>query len=97
MGWSGETQANVWQKIAVELEEEDLQRILNDNGLDRGLAGRLPAAICYKLLHNAAEEYVLRKLVDFDYPANVAGEKITQLREETDALVDAIADKLATT
>jgi hypothetical protein len=88
MGWSGETESNVWQKFDIELEQEDLVRIFQENDLPLKLDERLPTRICYQLLQNEAEFLLLNKLRQFGYPADKAGDRQAKLISSTGDIID---------
>lgn len=95
MGWSGETDSNVWQKFDVELEQDDLIRIFRENDLPDGLHERLPTKVCYQLLQNEAEMLLLSKLRAFGYPHDKASSRIAELLAGTVGIVDMVKKKLA--
>ena len=94
MGWSGETESNVWQKISVELEEQDLDRIVMENELPGGIQANLPAIVCFKLLQNNAEILLLNKLVGLGYPTGKAAARIAVLTNENNEIANAVKKKL---
>jgi hypothetical protein len=97
MGWSGETQANTWQKLDVELEQDDLVRIFRENDLPDGLHERLPTKVCFTLLNNEAETLLLGKLRLLGYPADKANARIAVLLGSTNEIVSTIKERLALT
>lgn len=60
-GWSGEVKPNVWGKASVELEEDDLRRLL----VQAGLPGDHPVSVAnaYQLLEVEAERLLTAKLI----------------------------------
>lgn len=94
LGWSGETSNNTWQKVDVELEEEDLIRLLREADLPDELNQRLPAKVCYQLLQNEGEILLLLKLKNLGYPAEQADTRIGQLLAVSRDIVEAIKTKL---
>lgn len=88
MGWSGETESNVWQKFDIELEQDDLIRIFRENDLPIGLDERLPTRVCYQLLQNEAEWLLINKLRQFGYPADKAGSRQATLTTSTGDIID---------
>lgn len=94
MGWSGETESNVWQKLDVELEQDDLVRIFRENDLPDGLHERLPTKVCFQLLQNEAETLLLGKLRRMGYPEGTANARIAQLLGSTGEIVATIKQKL---
>ena len=95
MGWSGETQPNTWQKLDVELEQEDLERIFRENDLPEGLHDRLPTKVCFTLVNNEAEALLLNKLRSLGYPVDKANARMAVLLGSTNEIVTTIKDKLA--
>lgn len=95
MGWSGETESNTWQKLDIELEQDDLIRIFRENDLPDGLHERLPTKVCYTLLQNEAETLLLGKLRAYGYPADKANARIAWLLGSTNEIVTTIKNKLA--
>lgn len=95
MGWSGETESNKWQKIDVELEQEDLVRIFRENDLPEGLHGRIPTKVCFALLQNEAEVLLLNKLTNMGFPVAKANARIAMLLGASDQIVSTIKEKLA--
>jgi hypothetical protein len=91
-GWSGEVKPNVWAKFDVELEEEDLRRLLAASPLGgNGVPGELSTTLAYRLLEVEAERLVTVKLVTrygFDYDAGTT--KINELTGRRDHLVEDI-------
>lgn len=94
VGWSGETSTNIWQKADIELEEDDLSRLLREADLPEGLAVRLPAKVCYQLMQNEAEIMLMTKLMNLGYPDVQANERIAQLLRANEAIITAIKSKL---
>jgi hypothetical protein len=95
MGWSGETQTNTWQKVDVELEQEDLIRIFRENDLPDGLHERLPTKVCYTLLQNEAETLLLSKLRTLGYPVEKANARMAVLMGSSTEIISQIQQKLA--
>ena len=95
MGWSGETQPNTWQKLDVELEQEDLERIFRENDLPDGLSDKLPTKVCFTLLNNEAEALLLNKLRTMGYPADKASARMAVLLGSTTEIVTTIKERLA--
>lgn len=61
-GWSGEVEPNRWAKIAVELDEDDLARMLREGDLHVSV-GDVPLMTAYALLEAEAERMILCKLI----------------------------------
>jgi len=95
MGWSGETQPNTWQKVDIELEQEDLVRIFRENDLPDDLHTRLPTKVCYTLLQNEAETLLLSKLRTLGYPVEKANARMAVLMGSSNEIVTQIQQKLA--
>jgi hypothetical protein len=95
MGWSGETGSNTWQKLDVELEQDDLLRIFRENDLPDGLHERLPTKVCYQLLQNEAEALLLTKLKTLGYPVDAANARIAVAIGSSAEIVSTIKKKLA--
>jgi len=85
-GWSGEVQPNVWAKIDITLEEEDLRRILGPGYRD--LPG-LTTAVAYQLLELECERLVMAKLVTrHGYNPVEGAAKIGELDQQKNAIRD---------
>lgn len=95
VGWSGETQSNRWEKVDVELEEEDLQRLVRENGFPEDLHNRLPVKVCFQLLQNEAEVLLLSKLKMLGYPIDKASARMAVLMGSTQEIVGQIRERLA--
>lgn len=95
MGWSGETDSSTWQKVDIELEQEDLLRLFRENDLPVELNERLPTKVCFQLLQNEAEILLLRKLVSLGYPADKANVRIGQALGSSNEIITAIKTQLA--
>lgn len=94
MGWSGETQTNVWQKVNVELEQEDLLRLLVEYQIPEELVTRLPTKLLFQLLQNEAECLLLNKLRTLGYPLDKANARMAVLLGQTNEIVAAVRDQL---
>lgn len=95
VGWSGETESNVWQKADVELDGEDFARLLRENDLRPDLAGSLPSRIVFQLMQNEAEAMLLIRLRGLGYPPEKAISRIADLTESNLSIVHAIKNQLA--
>jgi hypothetical protein len=85
-GWSGETSPNVWQKISVELEEEDLRRLVVDAGID---PAALPTEAAFQLLEIEAERLVIAKLVGrFGMTVADGAQRVAALGQQRTQLLD---------
>lgn len=92
MGWSGETASNVWNKVDVELEQDDLIRLFREHDLPDGLHERLPTKLCYTLLQNEAEMLLLNRLTYLGY--DQGNSRIAVLLGSTQNIVAQIKEKL---
>ena len=95
MGWSGEVESNVWQKLDVELEQDDLIRLFREHDLPDGLHERLPTKVCYQLVQNECELLLLTRLKALGYPAERANNRMAVLLGSTKEIVDTIKARLA--
>ncbi len=95
MGWSGETSANIWQRVDVQLDQEDLIRILRENDLPTELAERLPTRVLFQLVQNEAEFLLLSKLKTLGFPAEQFMDRQGELVGSTGEIIDAIKNQLA--
>lgn len=89
VGWSGETQHNVWEKADISLDEGDLLRLLADADVppDRPL----PTSVVHKLLQNEAEILLLSKLKDaVGFPAEKASDRQNVLSRQNEAILGAL-------
>lgn len=93
MGWSGETASSRWEKVDVELEQEDLERIFRENDLD-GLHTRLPTKVCFQLLQNEAEYLLLNKLKTLGYSLPLAAGRQADLTQSSGEIINAIKAQL---
>lgn len=95
MGWSGETESNVWQKVDVELEQDDMVRLFREHDLPDGLHERLPTKVCFQLVQNEAEMCLLTKLKGIGYPPDRANARLAVLLGSTNEIVSTIKQRLA--
>lgn len=95
MGWSGEIEADRWQKLDVGLEQEDLVRLLVENDIPAQLVDRLPTRVLFQLLQNEAEILLLNKLKAMGYPADQANARTGILLGQNQEIVTAIRNQLA--
>ena len=95
MGWSGETESGQWQKADVELDEDDVTRLLLEHELPADIRTRLPAKLVFQLLQNAAEALLLTRLVAVGYPTGKAAARIAVVNQESVNIADAVRQKLA--
>jgi hypothetical protein len=97
MGWSGETESSVWQKADVEVDEDDVVRLLLEHDLPADIRTRLPTKLIFQLLQNEAEALLLHRLVGFGYPTGKAAARVAVVKQESINIADAIKQKLAVT
>lgn len=90
LGWSGETESNTWHKVDIELEEEDLTRLLRENQLPEELSARLPTKVCFQLMQNDAEVLLLAKLRNLGYPHDKANARIATLIDGSNEIIAAV-------
>jgi hypothetical protein len=95
LGWSGETAATTWQKVDIQLEQVDLERLFVENGMAAEINTRLPTRVCYQLLQNEAERLLLSKLTTFGYPSDKASARAAVLAGQSAEIIDQIQKKLA--
>lgn len=95
VGWSGETQTNVWQKVSIELEQEDLLRLFRENELPEELNERVPTKVCYQLLQNEAESLLLNKLKFLGFPPDKAAARTAVLAGSSAEIISTIKARLA--
>lgn len=95
VGWSGETKTNVWEKVSIELEQDDLHRIFRENDLPEGLHERLPTRVCFQLLQNEAEALLLNKLKTFGYPVDQVTARTAVLMGGSAEIISTIKQRLA--
>lgn len=100
-GWSGQTGTNpdTWGKADVELEEDDLRRLVS------GICGPrdvdivckiIPTALAYQLLEVEAEILIYTKLmIRHGYPADQGRAKLDELRQQKAALSDKVHELAA--
>jgi hypothetical protein len=81
-GWSGEVGPNQWAKLDVELEEDDLRRILVPQGIE---PANVSVGVAYLLLDIEAELSLTHKLVN-KYGMK-ADARLAELREARNKLI----------
>lgn len=88
-GWSGEVAPNRWAKFDIELEEDDLRRILSMAQLPFSSARSVDLA--FQLLEVEAERLVYAKLVNrYGYPTDEGRDKINALNATKAKLLERI-------
>lgn len=91
LGWSGETQTNVWEKADVELDETDLVRVLMSAGLPQdSVMSQMRTQIAYTLLCNEAEFMLLGRLKEVGYPRDKANTRQNLLTGQNTAILGAL-------
>ncbi len=95
MGWSGEVSNGRWEKLDVELDSDDLLRILRENDLPEDLLLRLPTRLCFQLIQNETEFLLLNKLKDIGFPDAKLRPRQADLIASTGEIIDAIKKQLA--
>lgn len=95
MGWSGETSSNIWQKVDIELENEDLVRVFREKDLPPDLVDRLPTRVCFQLLQNEAESLLLRKLEGLGYDKATSAARLAAMVQQNEEIVSAVKAQLA--
>jgi hypothetical protein len=88
-GWSGEVEPGRWAKFDIELEEEDVFRILRKAGAGADDGARLTTGLVYQLLEAEAERLMYVKLTQrYGYPKAQSAAKIEKLEEQKQRLLD---------
>lgn len=91
-GWSGEVRPNVWGKASVELDEEDLRRLLSAAEIPHDVV--LTVGEAYWLLEIEAERLLLQKLRSrYDYPKDEYAKKYARLSEEKEHVLGVVREK----
>ncbi len=84
-GWSGEVSSTQWAKFKVELDEEDLRRLLAVAGVNPQHVS-VPQA--FALLEIEAERLVLTKLMSrYGYPADAGQVRLSSLAQQKTLLL----------
>lgn len=92
-GWSGQTKRDVWAKFDVELEEDDLRRILAEADIAPSshtgmFASTMAVSECFQLLENEAERLVIAKLTHrYGFPHDEAAAKLAALAQEKNKII----------
>lgn len=94
-GWSGETSSNRWAKFDLELEEEDLRRLLTSKDLPASTVDTLSLNQAFRLLEIEAERLVLVKLAArFGYDPAEARSQIKELAAESDTILAPLRERV---
>lgn len=95
-GWSGQVSSSPdrWAKLDVELEEEDLRRILTQAGLPAELVHSLPTSVAFTLLEAEAEIMILFKLKS-SYGYTEGDERMTKLAGTKNSLIVKLREQQA--
>lgn len=90
-GWSGEVEPNRWAKFDLELEEDDLRRVLQQHDL---VGVDPPLATCFQILELEAERLVMVKLMTrYGYPEVAGRDRLNKINSQLQAVMLALADK----
>lgn len=94
-GWSGEVQPNRWAKISVELDEDDLGRILREADLMPSGPTQVPLMSAYTLLELEAERLILLKLiVRHGYDQETGGKELAAFEQARLGVLQQIRETL---
>ncbi len=88
LGWSGETENNVWRKTDVSLDETDLARLLREAELPEDMPGKLSTKLAHMLLDAESEILLTGKMVSFGYPEDAAQARIKTLTRHKEMIFD---------
>lgn len=92
LGWSGETDRNVWRKCDVTVDDTDLVRLLVERDISFANS-EISTKATFQLLQNEAETLLLKKMLDHGYPQDTARQRMDQLQSQNDAILTALAAK----
>ncbi len=94
-GWSGEIEPNKWAKVDVEVDEQDLGRMLREAGIEVPL-DRVPLLTAYSLLEAEAERLVLLKLmIRLGYPQEQGSKELAAFEQSKINMLDNLRGLLA--
>ncbi len=94
-GWSGEIEPNKWAKVSVEVDEQDLARMLREADIDVTL-DRVPLLTAYSLLEAEAERLVLLKLmIRLGYPQEQGSKELAAFEQSKINMLDNLRGLLA--
>lgn len=86
-GWSGEIATNRWVKLKVELDENDLIRLLREAGLSSET--QLRTVDAFRLLDAEAERLLLAKMIErYGYPEEQGRQQIADLLSAKKNVID---------
>jgi hypothetical protein len=89
-GWSGEVESNKWAKVGVELDEDDLGRLLRQHGITTNPSD-VPLMMAFSILELMTERLVLLKLmVRHGYPQDQGVKEL----EESDLALKSLMDQV---
>lgn len=88
IGWTGEIDG-AWHKAKVQLEEEDLRRLMSEHGMPDGFERILSTRICDELLQNEAEVLLLQRLARFGHESSAKRDLLTDKNRRIIAAVKA--------
>jgi hypothetical protein len=87
-GWSGEVAPSRWAKFDIELEEEDLRRLLVPVFAPQPPPTQVPVDLSFRVLEIEAEILVMTKLVArYGYPREEGKTKVIDLQRLRDRLL----------
>lgn len=94
-GWSGQVARDPdrWAKFDIELEEDDLRRMLLAGRVPEGIATKLiTTTTAFQLMELEAEILIYVKLIArYGYPAAEGTTKITELKKQKQELLDKLS------
>jgi hypothetical protein len=90
-------QPNVWAKIDVELDDDDLRRLLHAAGITDVHPADVATEVAFQLLDSEAERFVLAKLMtSYGLPENTGRPRLVQLQETKDRALNRVRAGVAT-
>lgn len=95
LGWSGETENNVWRKADVTLNEEDLYRLLREADVPEFMQTKLTTGVAHMLLDTEAEILLTTKLCSLGYPEETAAQRIDKLTQRKQIVLDELRKRAA--
>lgn len=90
-GWSGQVSRDPdrWAKFDIELEEQDLRRVLAGAALE---SREVNTAKAFQLLELEAEILIYVKLISrYGFPQTEGSQKIAELKNQKQAILDFLA------
>ncbi len=88
IGWSGETESNVWRKADISLDEGDFARMLREAQVPVDVASNLSTTAVHLLLDSEAEILLTRKLMQLGYPSETGNSRIEALEARKKAIFE---------